>query len=90
SMVKNVEDNGWTKSYMWYDDKARVIATESQNHLGGYTRSASVLAFSGVPTGTTTFHKRDGSATEMVIEEGFSYDHQNRLVRHTHRVNGGT
>jgi len=90
SMVKNVEDNGWTKSYMWYDDKARVIATESQNHLGGYTRSASVLAFSGVPTGTTTFHKRDGSAGEMVIEEGFSYDHQNRLVRHTHRVNGGS
>ncbi|WP_407497564.1 hypothetical protein, partial [Elizabethkingia meningoseptica] len=89
SMVKNVEDNGWTKSYTWYDDKARVIATESQNHLGGYTRSASVLAFSGVPTSTTTFHKRDGAATEMVIEEGFSYDHQNRLVRHTHRVNGG-
>ncbi|WP_337050830.1 RHS repeat-associated core domain-containing protein, partial [Elizabethkingia meningoseptica] len=70
--------------------KARVIATESQNHLGGYTRSASVLAFSGVPTSTTTFHKRDGSAGEMVIEEGFSYDHQNRLVRHTHRVNGGS
>ena len=90
SMVKNVEDNGWTKSYTWYDDKARVIATESQNHLGGYTRSASVLAFSGVPTSTTTFHKRDGSAGEMVIEEGFSYDHQNRLVRHTHRVNGGS
>ncbi|WP_336665295.1 RHS repeat-associated core domain-containing protein, partial [Elizabethkingia meningoseptica] len=38
----------------------------------------------------TTFHKRDGSAGEMVIEEGFSYDHQNRLVRHTHRVNGGS
>lgn len=35
SMVKNIEDNGWTKSYTWYDDKARPVATESRNHLGG-------------------------------------------------------
>ena len=62
SMVKNIEDNGWTKSYTWYDDKARPVATESQNHLGGYTRTSSVLAFSGVPTSTTTYHKRDASS----------------------------
>ena len=89
SMVKNIEDNGWTKSYTWYDDKARPIATESQNHLGGYTRTNSVLAFSGVPTSTTTYHKRDASSGEMVMKEDFSYDHQNRLVKHTHQVNGG-
>ena len=89
SMVKNIEDNGWTKSYTWYDDKARPVATESQNHLGGYTRTSSVLAFSGVPTSTTTYHKRDASTGEIVMKEDFSYDHQNRLVKHTHRLNGG-
>ena len=89
SMVKNIEDNGWTKSYTWYDDKARPVATESQNHLGGYTRTSSVLAFSGVPTSTTTYHKRDTSSGEMVMKEDFSYDHQNRLVKHTHQLNGG-
>jgi len=89
SMVKNIEDNGWTKSYTWYDDKARPVATESQNHLGGYTRTSSVLAFSGVPTSTTTYHKRDASSGEMVMKEDFSYDHQNRLVKHTHQLNGG-
>ncbi|MCL1666617.1 DUF6443 domain-containing protein [Elizabethkingia ursingii] len=89
SMVKNIEDNGWTKSYTWYDDKARPVATESQNHLGGYTRTSSVLAFSGVPTSTTTYHKRDASSGEMVMREDFSYDHQNRLVKHTHQLNGG-
>ncbi|CDN75891.1 hypothetical protein E27107_500001 [Elizabethkingia anophelis] len=88
SMVKNIEDNGWTKSYTWYDDKARPVATESQNHLGGYTRTSSVLAFSGVPTSTTTYHKRDASSGEMVMKEDFSYDHQNRLVKHTHQLNG--
>ncbi|HAY3537123.1 TPA: RHS repeat-associated core domain-containing protein, partial [Elizabethkingia anophelis] len=89
SMVKNIEDNGWTKSYTWYDDKARAVATESQNHLGGYTRTSSVLAFSGVPTSTTIYHKRDAASGEMVMKEEFSYDHQNRLVKHTHQVNGG-
>ncbi|MCL1665584.1 DUF6443 domain-containing protein [Elizabethkingia ursingii] len=89
SMVKNIEDNGWTKSYTWYDDKARPVATESQNHLGGYTRTSSVLAFSGVPTSTTTYHKRDASSGEMMMKEDFSYDHQNRLVKHTHQLNGG-
>ncbi|MEL5903071.1 DUF6443 domain-containing protein, partial [Elizabethkingia anophelis subsp. anophelis] len=89
SMVKNIEDNGWTKSYTWYDDKARPVATESRNHLGGYTRTSSVLAFSGVPTSTTIYHKRDASSGEMVMKEEFSYDHQNRLVKHTHQVNGG-
>lgn len=62
SMVKNIEDNGWTKSYTWYDDKARPVATESRNHLGGYTRTSSVLAFSGVSTSTTTYHKRDAAS----------------------------
>lgn len=88
-MVKNIEDNGWTKSYTWYDDKARPVATESQNHLGGYTRTSSVLAFSGVPTSTTTYHKRDASSEEVVMKEDFSYDHQNHLVKHTHQLNGG-
>ncbi|MCT4070796.1 hypothetical protein HZP86_16340, partial [Elizabethkingia anophelis] len=89
SMVKNIEDNGWTKSYTWYDDKARPVATESRNHLGGYTRTNSVLAFSGVPMSTTIYHKRDAASGEMVMKEEFSYDHQNRLVKHTHQVNGG-
>ncbi|MCL1689664.1 RHS repeat domain-containing protein, partial [Elizabethkingia anophelis] len=89
SMVKNIEDNGWTKSYTWYDDKARPVATESRNHLGGYTRTSSVLAFSGVPMSTTIYHKRDAASGEMVMKEEFSYDHQNRLVKHTHQVNGG-
>ncbi|HFK5510029.1 TPA: RHS repeat domain-containing protein, partial [Elizabethkingia anophelis] len=54
-----------------------------------YTRTSSVLAFSGVPTSTTIYHKRDAASGEMVMKEEFSYDHQNRLVKHTHQVNGG-
>jgi len=29
SYVKNIEDDNWTKSYIWYDNKARAIGTHS-------------------------------------------------------------
>ena len=45
--LKNIEDNGWTKSYTWYDDKAETCCHgESQNHLGGYTRDKFCISFS--------------------------------------------
>lgn len=61
SMVKNIEDNGWTKSYTWYDDKARPVATESRNHLGVIRGQVRYWLF-GVPTSTTTYHKRDAAS----------------------------
>ncbi|MCL8538951.1 DUF6443 domain-containing protein, partial [Chryseobacterium gallinarum] len=35
SLVKNIEDDNWTKNYTYYDTKGRVIGTHSINHLGG-------------------------------------------------------
>ena len=65
-----------------------LFATESQESSRGYTRQVRYWLFSGVPMSTTTYHKRD-AASEMVMKEDFSYDHQNRLVKHTHQLNGG-
>lgn len=86
SYVKNIEDDNWTKSYNYYDTKARVIATHSINHLGGYTQIESILDFTGVTQRIITRHKRLSSDTEKIIDENFTYDPQNRLVKHTHRV----
>ena len=53
SMVKNIEDNGWTKSYTWYDDKSKEPCSHRiSGTILGFTRTSSVLAFSGVPTST--------------------------------------
>ena len=81
SMVKNIEDNGWTKSYTWYDDKARPVATESQESSWRHTRTSSVLAFSGYPPVQQPIIKGMLQSGEMVMKEEFSYDHQNRLVK---------
>ncbi|WPO92695.1 DUF6443 domain-containing protein [Chryseobacterium sp. HR92] len=89
SYTKNIENDGWTKVYTYYDKKGRPIATHSLNHLGGYTKTESFLKFSGVPEYSLIEHKRSASDTKVNIKETFEYDHQERLVRHWNQVNGG-
>jgi len=89
NLVKNIEDDSWTKNYIYYDTKERAIGAHSINHLGGYTQKESRLSFSGAPLSTLTRHKREANSTEITIGEAFTYDHQQRLIKHTHRINGG-
>ena len=90
SYVKNTEDDEWTKAYTFYDKKGRTIATYSVNHLGGYTKAESLLDFAGAVQQTKTYHKRLSTDTERIITENFTYDHQNRLLTHTHQLDGNT
>ncbi|WP_160137568.1 DUF6443 domain-containing protein [Chryseobacterium sp. c4a] len=86
SLVKNIENDGWTKNYTYYDTKGRAIGTHSINHLGGYTKTESKLDFAGVAQTVITKHKRLETDSERVITENFEYDHQNRLLVHKHQV----
>jgi RHS repeat-associated protein len=86
SLVKNIEDDNWTKNYTYYDTKGRSIGNHSINHLGGYTRTESKLDFAGIPQTVITRHKRLNTDTERVITENFTYDNQNRLLVHKHQV----
>ncbi|CAD7805311.1 hypothetical protein CHRY9390_01348 [Chryseobacterium aquaeductus] len=88
SYVKNIEDDNWTKNYTWYDTKGRAIGSHSINHLGGFTKTESELDFAGVVKKTNTYHSRSSQSTEVTVKENFTYDPQNRLVTHTHQVNG--
>ncbi|RRQ46718.1 RHS repeat-associated core domain-containing protein [Chryseobacterium sp. SC28] len=88
SFVKNIEDDKWTKNYTFYDQKGRPIGAYSYNHLGGFTKSESLLDFTGVPQKTMTYHSRNNpNVITATIEENFTYDNQNRLTKHTHKVN---
>jgi len=86
SYVKNIEDDNWTKNYSYYDTRGRVIATHSINHLGGYTKTESILDFSGVPQQTYTYHLRKQGEVGITVKERFTYDAQNRLEKHYHQV----
>ena len=89
SFVKNVAEDKWTKSYVWYDTMGRSIAANSANHLGGFTTTETELDFVGMPKKTITKNSRTSSTTPNVtIEENFTYDDQYRLKKHEHEVIG--
>ncbi|WP_343664790.1 DUF6443 domain-containing protein [Chryseobacterium mucoviscidosis] len=86
SYVKNIEDDNWTKSYIWYDEKARAVGTYAVNHLGGYTKTESLPDFAGVVQQTRLTHARLASDPPKVITQTFEYDSQNRLKKQWHQV----
>ncbi|WP_054510441.1 DUF6443 domain-containing protein [Chryseobacterium sp. ERMR1:04] len=86
SYVKNIEDDNWTKNYIWYDTNGRTIGSYSINHLGGYTKTESELDFAGMPKQTKLFHKRLSTDTEKVITQTFTYDSQNRILVQKHQI----
>ena len=88
SYVKNLDNTAWTKSFIWYDTKGRPIGTHTINHLGGFTKTETELDFTGTPKKTFTYHSRKNATTPAVtIEETYTYDLQNRLLKHEHKIN---
>ncbi|WP_336704348.1 DUF6443 domain-containing protein [Chryseobacterium indologenes] len=85
-LVKNIEDDNWTKNYAYYDGKNRVIGTYAINHLGGYTKNEILLSFAGEMLKLNTVHLRKQGEVGVTVSERFIYDSQNRLKRHYHKV----
>jgi RHS repeat-associated protein len=86
SFVKNIEDDNWTKNYVYYDSKGRVIGTHSINHLGGYSKTESELDFVGVPQKSNVYHVRKPGEQGVIIKQRYVYDSGNRLLQHYHQV----
>lgn len=86
SLVKNIENDNWTKNYIWYDIKRRAVGTYTINHLGGYARTESDIDFSGLAKQTKIYHKRLSTDPEKVITQNYEYDAQGRLLVQKHKV----
>jgi RHS repeat-associated protein len=77
-------------SYVLYDAKYRPIRTYTTNYLGGSTCTDSKLdSFSGQLQYTVQKHKRTIGDADLTVKEAFTYSAQNRLLTHTHQINGG-
>ena len=77
-------------SYVLYDSKARPIENYTANYLGGFTRTDIKLDFPGKPYLTYTTHRRTASDATILVQEGFTYSPQGRLLTHTHQIGTGT
>ncbi|MGD1318728.1 DUF6443 domain-containing protein [Chryseobacterium sp. 2R14A] len=89
SYVKNLDDDSWSASHIWYDALLRPVGSRSINHLGGYTNTEKQLDYSGAVLKANTYHKKTSAdPSEVVIKERFVYDDQYRMKQHYHQVNG--
>ena len=87
SFIKNIENDNWTKNFLWYDGKGRIIKAYTINHMNGYTTKETKFDFAGIPQENYTHHKRTEADNEITIGETYEYDTQNRLKKHWHRIN---
>ncbi|CCB70045.1 Rhs family protein precursor [Flavobacterium branchiophilum FL-15] len=88
-VCQGATDKKGETSYTLYDYKARAIQTKTVHYLGGYTQTDSNLDFVGKPISTETRHKRTVTDAEIRVNEVFTYSAQDRLLTHTHQINGG-
>ncbi|WP_170148955.1 DUF6443 domain-containing protein [Chryseobacterium defluvii] len=90
TLVKNLDDDNWSSTHIWYDLKGRAIGSQGKNHLGGYTKTEKQLDFSGAVLFANTYHKKTDTDLEVAVKERFVYDNLFRLKQHFHQVNNLT
>ena len=101
--VKGLATGSWTRiatttaetkgdmGHVLYDAKYHPVRTHNKNYMGGYTYTDSkVDAFTGQVQYTIERHRRLITDTELVVKQNFTYSAQDRLMKHTHQINGGT
>ncbi|MFT3793301.1 DUF6443 domain-containing protein [Flavobacterium sp.] len=76
-------------TYTLYDKKGRNLRTHTKNYLNGYTQVDTKYDFLGKTLLTRTKHKRVPADTEITVVDNFEYSNQERLLTHTHSINGG-
>lgn len=85
--TKTLGQSSWNKLYTYYDEKGREIKIHHKNHLGGYTVTESQLDFRGKTELTLTKHRRTSNATELTIQDRFTYDLNESPLGHFQKIN---
>ncbi|QMW02853.1 DUF6443 domain-containing protein [Spirosoma foliorum] len=75
SGVRNLETGAWYSSAFWYDDKARVIQHQSQNHLGFIEHTDTHYQFNG-----EVLISRFTDEETISSDRYFAYDHLSRPI----------
>ncbi|MEM6699871.1 MAG: hypothetical protein AAF599_15820, partial [Bacteroidota bacterium] len=92
SKVRTLGTSNWTTSKLYYDAKARVVHTSSQNeYLDTNDAMSSLLDFTGKLLKSSTTHVRATTTrtAPIVTIDDFVYDESARLLYQTKQINGG-
>ena len=85
--VRYLENNSFLASSFYYDDKARVVQSYQQNHVGGTDRVDNAYLHAGEIERTQTTHNRS-NASNQVTRHRYLYDHVGRKTKYFHSLNG--
>ena len=80
---------GYDYGLIRYDDRNRVVHTETTNHLGGYDIEDISLSHTGLPMERRLMHHVPQKSDQTQLYR-YTYDHQNRLLTTTHSLNNGS
>ena len=70
----------------YYNMDGKVVQTKSSNHLGGRDRTFIGYSYTGQPLKRVHEHTAPGKSTQTE-EYVYSYDHAERLIQKTHKLN---
>ena len=86
--VKVLGTGDWITTITYYDDKARPIHVYSKNEFLNTVDivESKLDAFTGRVEETKTTHKKTGQ-TDIITVDTFEYDHVNRLLEQTQKIN---
>ncbi|MFY0592017.1 DUF6443 domain-containing protein [Roseivirga sp.] len=84
----------WLTTVMFYDDRGRVIQSQSDNHVNGLDISTTQYDFSGKVLNTYTVHNNPNASanSQTSIAKRFTYDASGtgRLLSIQEKLNGGS
>lgn len=87
SKVRVLGSSDWITTVTYYDEKSRPIYVYNYNdYLKTTYQVKNQLAFDGTVTESTTTHDKVGHST-VYIEDSYTYDHMNRLLKHDQSIN---
>ena len=88
SKVRILSTNNWTTTVSYFDEKARPVYIYSQNdYLQTTDIVQSQLDFTGKVLETKTTHSKVGITDDVVTTDRFEYDHMDRLINQSQKVN---
>lgn len=87
SKVRRLDTNAWLVSAMYYDDKNRLIQTQSENRFGAINQTDVVMDFIGQLMENRVIYRKP-SAPILTIATKYNYDHTGRKLDATHYFNG--
>ena len=76
----NLESGTWLETVSYYDDKGRVVQTQSDNYKGGIDRNTLRYDFSGKVLSSYQLHNNASAAQTVRAKTNMQYDHAGRLL----------